>query len=205
MADRAAKRMRRLSTENEDSEAADEWMNGNNRYVADCNTHSSRQGQAGVQGLLEQQSRPHTAPSKGQLPLCLHHHACATPSTPAPPRPRLTPLQSFLCPLKHRLTRLPLLHTTRHAPSTCAPAASSPSDSSQCPHSLLDPPATRHRQPVARRRRHPALLTRRDAPVHPPHREIVARQAATSHQRRCFEVWSGQTEHRRRLARVADQ
>jgi hypothetical protein len=82
MADRASKRMRRLSTENEDSEAADEWMNGNTRYVADCNTHSSRQGQAEVQGLLEQQSRPHTAPSTGQLPLCFHHHACATHPTP---------------------------------------------------------------------------------------------------------------------------
>jgi hypothetical protein len=31
MADRAAKRMRRLSTEYEESEGADEWMNGNSR------------------------------------------------------------------------------------------------------------------------------------------------------------------------------
>jgi len=61
MADRAAKRMRRVSTEVEESEGADEWMNGNIRYVADCNTHSSRQGQAGVQGLLEQQSHLHNA------------------------------------------------------------------------------------------------------------------------------------------------
>jgi post-segregation antitoxin (ccd killing protein) len=43
MADRAAKRMRRLSTENEE-ERTEQWMDGNIRYVADCNTHSSRQG-----------------------------------------------------------------------------------------------------------------------------------------------------------------
>lgn len=83
MADRAAKRMRRLSTE-EDSEVADEWMNGNNRYVAELQqpAHSSRQGHAGVQGHLEQQSRPRTAQSTGQLPIRLHHHACATRRRP---------------------------------------------------------------------------------------------------------------------------
>jgi hypothetical protein len=43
--------MRRLSTEDDESE--DERMNGNNRYVADCNTHSRRQGQVGVQRLAE--------------------------------------------------------------------------------------------------------------------------------------------------------
>lgn len=82
MADRAAKRMRHVSTEEEELEEGDQWMNGNNRYVADGDTHSSRQGQAGVQGVLEQQSRPHKASDESQLPLCLHHHACATRRRP---------------------------------------------------------------------------------------------------------------------------
>jgi hypothetical protein len=51
MTDRAAKRMRRLSTEYDESE--EERMDGNNRYVADCNTQRSRQGQAGAQGYAE--------------------------------------------------------------------------------------------------------------------------------------------------------
>jgi hypothetical protein len=86
MADRAAKRMCRLSTENEE-ERTEQWMDGNIRYVADCNTHSSRQGQAGVQGVLEQQSRPHNAYQESQLPSILTttpvphaHDPCA--STP---------------------------------------------------------------------------------------------------------------------------
>jgi hypothetical protein len=92
----------------------------------------------------------------------------------------------------------------QHASSACARTASS-SNSSQCrPHSVVHPPETRHGKPVARCSHHPALLARRDAPVDPPHRQIIAWKVATSDRGRGSQDWSEQAEHSRRQAGVAE-
>jgi hypothetical protein len=146
--------------------------------VADRNTHGSRQGQAGVQGLVEQQSRLMTPINEPVAPPSSPPHLChalqplyidarvrrrRNPSSLPPAFPVLT---AAVCSTRHQ-----------HASSTCAPASSS-SNSSQCnSHRVLDPPATRHNKPVACICHNPALLARRDAPVYPPHCQIVPRKA----------------------------
>jgi hypothetical protein len=155
--------------------------------VADGDTHGSRQGQAGVQGLVEQQSRLITPINEPVAPRYSPLHLCHPPTTPVHPRPRLTPSSR---PRFLSYPPPPALTRHQHASSTCAPAPSS-SNSSQCnSHRVLDPPATRHYEPVARSRHNPAVLARRDAPVYPPHRQVVPGKAQAGHRRCRAQDWS---------------
>lgn len=99
----------------------------------------------------------------------------------------LTPSQSFLSAFSRFCRSCSVLPIRRynHASPTVARTSSS-SNTLQC-HSyrLLDPPTSRHCEPVACCCRHTALLARRDAPVDTPHRQVIPQQDQTGHRRGC--------------------
>lgn len=129
---------------------------------------------------------------------------CAVPPAPcAPLRRHLTASQSFLPSTSAVLPLQTTIH--KHASPTVARRSSS-SNSSQCrSYRLVDPPEARNRKPVAPRRRHTAVVARRDAPVDPPHRQVIAGQAETSHQRSHSKGKGEPAEHRTRQACIAEQ